>query len=121
MSEQPEDHLISTFFDFGGRSFSVVVRHDGFSYWFESSVINDYRQIMFTAKFKSNDAKLLSSIESEHTLRAPVPAVELRIIREELSPLYWAETPADDKILDAILEPIFWKHINPQLSPPIDT
>jgi hypothetical protein len=119
LSPESQDHLISTFLEFGGREFSVVVTHDGYSHWFEISMMADYRHILFTASLDRNDAKLLSMLESEYTLKTVVPEDGLRVIREELAPQYWAETPAADKILDAILEPIFWRAINPQLSPPI--
>ncbi len=118
--EQPKDHLISTFLSFHGREFSVVVTHDGWSHWFEVSVISEYRHILYTASVSENAAKHLASVEREHTVRAQVPEAGLKLIREELSPRYWAEHPSADDILDAILEPVFWQHINPQLSPPME-
>ena len=57
-------------------------------------------------------------IYDEHTIQVPVPEEGLRVIREELSPKYWADDPAPDEVLDAILEPLFWEHVNQYLSPP---
>lgn len=119
MTEPLQNHLISTFLEFHGREFSVVVTHDGWSHWFEVSVIRGYRHILYTASVSENAAKLLANVEREHTLKALVPEAGLKQIREELSPRYWAENPAPDEILDSILGPVFWQHINPQLSPPI--
>ena len=120
----PENHLISTSFIFGGREFTVTVKHDGISYWFDSQIINeveknnpDFQLNVLSGKKSAN--QYLERIYEEYTLIAPVPEVGLRQIREELSPRYWADEPAEDEVLDAILEPIFWKSINPQLALPI--
>jgi hypothetical protein len=123
MSEQPTDYLISTCFDFGGRSITVRVEHDGFSYWLDDSTARLLNQQQGNGEkvlfFDDDDARRRwSQIYDEHTVKAAVPAEGLRVIREDLSPRYWSDDFAEDEVLDAILEPIFWEHINQYLNPP---
>jgi hypothetical protein len=125
MSENSQDYLISTCFDFGGRSISVTVEHDGFSYWLDET--SSRQLIQQTGKSgldvlmgDENAASLISQIDHEHTFQVPVPEAGLKVIRQELSPNYWADIFPEGcgERLDAILEPLFWEHVNPHLSPP---
>jgi hypothetical protein len=121
----PENYLINTSFIFGGREFTVTVKHDGISYWFDSQIKNEVEKnnpdFRLNVLCKNKPAtQYLERIYEEYTLTAPVPEAGLRQIREELSPRYWADEPADDEVLDAILEPIFWENVNPQLASPIE-
>ncbi|MGD0259299.1 MAG: hypothetical protein ABSD29_05670 [Verrucomicrobiota bacterium] len=124
MSYNIGDYLISTCFDFGGHDIGVKVTHDGYSHWFDASPVRDLNiahpgYTLLAWAVDADKAKHLEGIQNEYTLKAPVPEEGLRKIREELSPRYWAGEPADDSILDAILEPIFWEHVAPYLSPPV--
>jgi len=124
----PEHHLVSTCFDYGGREFLVTVEEDGFSYWFDpiaknaASKLN--RNFVITAAIDngSQQRKDLDRIYDEFTVKFLLPEAVFTVIRDELSPLYWQdEIPNEfEQRLDAILEPIFWEHVNPLLSPPID-
>ncbi len=106
------DHLISTAFSFGGRDIGVTVLHDGFSYWTDRTPLHKMKQQMGSRWLYDDDAAVhLDSIEHQHTLKAPVSDDAFARIRDELSPLYWADKPAPDEVLDSLLEPIFWEHI----------
>ena len=126
MSEKPTNYLISTCFDFGGRGVSVTVGHDGISYWFDESearrVIQSKKDVhvILAACGDAKSRDYISRVYDEHTIEVPVPEDGLRIIREELAPNYWADIFPDDcdERLDAILEPLFWEHVNQYLSPP---
>jgi hypothetical protein len=126
MSKQPHDYLVSTCFDFNGRSISVTVEHDGFSYWLdESSARRLNQKEQNSTKFLSGDeqaGRRWSRIYEEHTIQVAMPEDSLKVIREELSVRYWADTCDKDfdleKRLDAILEPLFWEYVNQYLSPP---
>ena len=128
-NDAQQDYLVSFPFMFGSRALDVTVGHDGFSYWFDSfaqvdAVKRDPDLILKAAFLRGERLKYLDQIRDEWTIKALVPEVELREIREVLSPRYWADSCDHDwdleKRLKAILEPIFWKDVNPQLSVPID-
>jgi len=127
MSEHSHDYLISTAIYFDAREFVVMVDHKGVSFWtdkaegrkvIDKKPVRNVWEIFDRTRFATN-----MRIYDEYTYQAPVPEADLKRIRDELSPRYWnMETlPHDfdlDKQLDAILEPIFWEQINPQLSRP---
>ena len=103
--------------------------HDGYSHWFDNfrkkEVLRANPGILIDAATgDENIARHIAHLHDEYTLKALVPESGLRIIRNELSPAYWSDAmegmPDFDQRLDAILEPIFWQHINPQLSPPVE-
>jgi hypothetical protein len=124
MSEH-HDYLVFTGFKFGGRHITVKVEDDGFSYWMDDT---SYRKTSHESGLSGIDAMVgdegvarkMRNIRGEHTIKVEVPAEGFREIRDVLSPAYWAEADdADiDKRLDGILEPLFWEHVNPYLSPP---
>jgi hypothetical protein len=101
MSEEI-DYLISTCFDFGGLDISVIVKHDGFSYWTDQGTARSVVPMI---------DKNYEIVAAYHTIKAPIPKETLQKIRDELSPLYWSDNPAPDEILDSLLEPIFWEHV----------
>jgi len=132
MSEQSDDfgpnsYLVGNTFVFGDREFEVFVLHDGISYWFDPLAKNealksDPNLIIMAAIFDGPQRKFLSQIHGEWTVKAEIPESDLCEIREQLSPRYWGDCSQDfemEKRLDAILEPIFWNKVNPQLSVPI--
>ena len=102
-----ESFLVSTFMEFGGREFNVTVTHDGFSYWFDPHADN---QMAATKDFPE-----------EWSARSKVSDEAFAVIRDDLSHRYWSEKWGEnfDKTLHAILVPIFWADINPQLSAPV--
>ena len=123
----PDSFLVSTVIEFRGKEFEVVVGHDGNSYWFDPEAKKRELESdpMFVLKIIAGDKerrKRYENIQDEYTLDGPVPEDGLRIIRDELSPAYWNDDFSEDfdDRLDAILIPIFWEHINPFLSPPIE-
>ena len=114
------DYLISTTQLVGGTEFEVTVCHDGISYWFDPSakkraLASDPNLVLKAISGDGVARQALANIDLEYTIEAPVPPASLAIIRDELSPLYWAEDfPEDfDDRLDAILLPIFHEHVNP--------
>lgn len=121
-----ESFLVSTFMVFGGREFDVTVMHDGMSYWFDPLAKNqilaaDQELTLKAAIFRGKELKLLQRIHDEWTVSAKVPDDGLAMIRSDLTHRCWSDNWGSDfdKRLDAILEPIFWKEINPQLSVPV--
>lgn len=130
-NEPSHDYLISTFFDFGSREIEVVVTNDGVSHWTDYTAINALNRerpgyilstspVLFPGAFDQNARKHLAELVAENTVEVPVPEAALRQIREELSPVYWNDVEsADDAALDALLEPLFWEHVAPFLSPPL--
>lgn len=114
------DYLISTTQLIGGTEYEVTVCHNGISYWFDPSakkraLAADPYLVVKAISGDEIARQALANINSEYTIEAPVPPESLVIIRDELSPLYWAEefSPVFDARLDAILLPIFHKHVNP--------
>lgn len=131
MSSHPQDYLVSTCFDFGGRDIGVTVEHDGFSYWFDRTgakrAIQKKSDVSRLAAFfgDKESAEYVSRVDDEHTIRVPIPEADLKLIRDKLSPQYWADSESGndknfelEKALDKILEPLFWEYVNPLLSPP---
>jgi|GEM_PF-5425319 hypothetical protein len=59
----------------------------------------------------SNARNMIRHLEREHTLTTQIPPEGMEKIL--------AGEPYENADLDAILEPIFWEHIAPFLSPPI--
>ena len=92
------DYLICPSYSFGGRDIRVIVRHDGLSYWTDRSAVGSILDDDFGQK------------SEQHTVIVPVPPGELRVIRDEMSPLFWDDEPYADEMLDAMLEPLFWQH-----------
>lgn len=133
MSEQTDDfgpqcYLVGTAMMFGGREFTITVGHDGFSYWFDSfayhqALKSDPGLVAMSAIPDSDERKFLSQIYDEWTVKVEVPEMELREMRDHLAPRYWSDDSDKDfglgKRLKEILEPIFWRDINSQLSLPI--
>lgn len=119
--------LVLSSFIFGNREFRVEVRHDGFSYWFDSVALNDAQKanpdlIVKAAANLQPERQFLEYLMEEYTLRAKVQEVEMKEVRETLSDLFWLDDTPDWVVtrIDEILEPIFWREINPQLSPMIE-
>ena len=123
MSEKPTDYLIATCFEFGGRGFAVTIGHDGISSWLdETSAGEEFRQtgghVMLAMIGDKKARRDYARIYGKHTIQVPVPPGELRVIRDELAPKYWADDFESDHYLDMMLEPLFWSHVNPKLEKP---
>jgi len=123
----PQSFLVSTVIPFGDREFEVVVMHDGVSYWLDPAAkhreLENDPHFVLKARLGSETARRkLVQIQEEYTISAPVPEEGLQIIREELSPAYWAAEMDEgfDERLDAILIPVFWEHVNRFLETPIE-
>lgn len=124
MSEEITDHLISTFYSFSGREIRVYVSHDGFSHWTDMTQLYKldttkpgYRTWALVDK---SAKRHIEGMLSEHCVKAQVSDEDMEMLRE-MSPAYWSPDPKDlydEDLLDSILKPIFWEHINPYLSPP---
>lgn len=121
-----ESFLVSTFMVFGGREFDVTVTHDGFSHWFDPIAKNraleaDRDLILKAAIFRGKELAFLHRIHDEWTVIAKVPDADFAVIRDDLSHRYWTENWGEDfdARLDAILDPLFWSGVNPQLSVPV--
>lgn len=131
MPEQFDDlgsqhYLIGSCFDFGGCEISVIVGHNGISYWTDESAAR--KLVRETGKSGIDillgdkmSAAQIHHLHDEHTIQVPVPENDLTTIRNELAPRYWADCEKDFELserLDAILLPLFWQQVNPLLSPP---
>ena len=120
------DDLIQTFLSIGGREINVRVGSDGMSQWYdmtaqysaENSNPNFGVKTLFPG---TKERKHLKHIESEFTVDAKVPENVMQRLRAEIAAARKAgQKDIADAILEALLEPIFWREINEFLTPPID-
>ncbi len=123
-----QSYLVSKCFNFRGHSMSVIVEHNGCSYWVDNTaarraIQQDGRGVQLIDAVLGNPAatKYFDLVRHEFCVEVPICEAHLKEIREELSARYWAEEENDpflERRLNAILKPLFWAHVNPYLSPP---
>jgi hypothetical protein len=116
----PDAYLVSSAVFFDGREFEVEVKHNGFSYWFDTSakqrLLKDNPGFGAEAAIFNKD-KLLENMRTEFTISAPVSDLYLKEFREVLSPAFWMDSVphGTQERIDEILADIYFSQIKMQL------
>jgi len=122
----PDMPLFCYCMDFGKRSFSIDVDHNGIIYWDDVTQRRENRPEgakdleLRTICGDTNAAKRLHSEIDNYTIQFPLsPKLFSRI--EQAAKLFHAGTWTfeHEAELDTVLEPLFWEYVNPYLEPPL--